>query len=104
MRAIRDAGGGGDRERQRVEPDNRLVTGFEAVGGEERQDRRGAGHREVVRAADPEHRVPSEHQVAERATADAGEAPKEQEPYDVELGARRDEAPGQREDEDRDQI
>ena len=100
----RDAGGGGDRERQRVEPDDRLVAELEAVGGEERQDRRGTGHRDVVRAADPEHWVPSEHQVAERAAPDAGEAGEKQEPHDVELGARRDEAAGQREDEDRDQV
>ena len=100
----RHAGGGCDRERQRVEPDDRLVAGLEAVGGEERQDRRGAGDREVVRAADPEHRVPPEHQIAERAAPDAGEAGEKQEPHDVELGARRDEAAGQREDEDRDQV
>ena len=40
-----------------------------------------------MRAADPEHRVPPEHQIAERAASNAGEAPKKQEPHDVELGA-----------------
>ena len=100
----RHAGGGRDRKRQRVEPDDGLVAGLEAVRGEERQDRRGARDREVVRAADPEHRIPPEHQIAERAAPDAGEAGEKEEPDDVELGARCDEAAGQREDEDRDQV
>ena len=62
------------------------------MGREERQDGRGAGHREVVRAADPEHRVPPEHQIPERAAPDAGEAGEKEKPHDIKLGARRFEA------------
>ena len=42
--------------------------------------------------------------ISRRTAADAGEAGEKQEPHDVELGARCDEAAGQREDEDRDQV
>ena len=63
------------------------------MGGEESQDRRGAGDREVVPAADSEDRVPPEHQVAEGAAANTGEAGEKQEPHDVELSARCDETP-----------
>jgi hypothetical protein len=79
-------------------------VGLEAVGGEERQDRRGAGDCEVVRASDPEDRVPPEHEIAKCAAPDAGQTAEKEESHDVELGARCDETAGQREDEDGNQV